>query len=136
MPAYIYVAINVAASLLALGIIQHNQWFGSRLTQVLMAGISAMAFFRTSLFVVRAGDRDVGIGPSGFIQIYLSAADRAVDRARAAARATAVDEIMKDVDYARGFQMLPMYWLARPDSIILRSSAVLMISWSAFSQDS
>lgn len=45
-----------------------------------MAGVSAMAFFRSSLFVVRAGDRDVGVGPSGFLQIFLTAADRAVDR--------------------------------------------------------
>jgi len=52
-----------------------------------MAGVSAMAFFRTSLFVVRSGDRDVGVGPSGFLQIFLGAADRAVDRKRAAARA-------------------------------------------------
>jgi len=33
-----------------------------------MAGVSAMAFFRSSLFVVRAGDRDVGVGPSGFLR--------------------------------------------------------------------
>jgi hypothetical protein len=39
-----------------------------------------MAFFRTSLFVVRAGDRDVGVGPSGFLRIFLAAADRSVDR--------------------------------------------------------
>ena len=40
----------------------------SRRTQILMAGVSAMAFFRSSLFVVRAGDRDVGVGPSGFLR--------------------------------------------------------------------
>ena len=33
-----------------------------------MAGVSAMAFFWSSLFVVRAGDRDVGVGPSGFLR--------------------------------------------------------------------
>src|SRR5437867_1880181 len=61
-PALFYIAINSVASLGALALMHANGWFGSsRSTQVLMAGVSAMAFFRTSLFVVRAGDRDVGV---------------------------------------------------------------------------
>ena len=112
-PAYFYVALNCAASLGALGLIHANHWFDdSRWKQILMAGVSAMAFFRTSLFVVRAGDRDIGVGPSGFLQIFLSAADRAVDRIRAAARSDAVAEIMKGVDYAKAFPSLPPYCLA------------------------
>jgi hypothetical protein len=86
-PAGVYIAINGIASAGALGLIHVNGWFGaSRWTQILIAGVSAMAFFRTSLFVVGAGHRDVGVGPSGFLQIFLGAADRAVDRRRAAAR--------------------------------------------------
>jgi len=77
-----------------------------------MAGVSAMAFFRTSLFVVRAGDRDVGVGPSGFLQIFLSAADRAVDRQRAAARSDAVGRVMQGLDYGKAYQSLPPYCLA------------------------
>lgn len=112
-PAIAYIGINSAASLGALGLIHANGWFAqSRWTQILMAGVSAMAFFRTSLFVVRAGDRDVGIGPSGFLQIFLTAADRAVDRLRAGARADAVGVVMKGVDYTKAFQSLPPYCLA------------------------
>jgi hypothetical protein len=74
-PAIFYIAINSVASIGAFGLILANGWFGSsRWAQILMAGVSAMAFFRTSLFVVRAGDRDVGVGPSGFLQIFLGAA--------------------------------------------------------------
>jgi hypothetical protein len=112
-PAIFYIAINSVASAGALGLIHANGWFGaSRWTQILMAGVSAMAFFRTSLFVVRAGDRDVGVGPSGFLQIFLSAADRSVDRDRAAARSKAVVEAMKDVDYDKAKVALPPYCLA------------------------
>ena len=112
-PAIFYIAINAITSLGALGLIHANNWFGpSRWTQILMAGVSAMAFFRTSLFVVRAGDRDVGVGPSGFLQIFLGAADRAVDRSRAAARSDAVGEVMNGVDYTKAFQALPPYCLA------------------------
>ena len=97
----------------ALHLIDANGWFAqSQWTRILMAGVSAMAFFRTSLFVVRAGDRDVGVGPSGFLQIFLSAADRAVDRKRGAARSAAVGEVMKDVNYEKAFQALPPYCLA------------------------
>jgi hypothetical protein len=58
----------------------------------------SMSFFRSSLFVVRAGDRDVGVGPSVFLQIFLTAADRAVDRKRAAARSDVVADVMKGID--------------------------------------
>lgn len=112
-PAIFYIAINVLASCCALILIDTMGWFGSSyLTRVLMAGISAMAFFRTSLFVVRTGDRDVGIGPSGFLQIFLAAADRAVDRQRASVRSDAVTKLMKGIDFNRAIKVLPPYCLA------------------------
>jgi hypothetical protein len=113
VPAVFYVAVNAVASVGALHLMDANAWFAqSEWTRVLMAGVSAMAFFRTSLFVVRVGDRDIGVGPSGFLQIFLSAADRAVDRKRAAARSAAVSDVMKGVDYKKAFQALPPYCLA------------------------
>ena len=112
-PGISYISINSAASVVALGLIHAYGWFGvSRWTQILMAGVSAMAFFRSSLFVVRAGDRDVGVGPSGFLQIFLTAADRAVDRKRAAARSDAVAEVMKGVDFNKALQVLAPYCVA------------------------
>ena len=112
-PAIVYVAVNSIASLSALGLIRAYGWFGpSRWTQILMAGVSAMAFFRTSLFVVRAGDRDVAVGPSGFLQIFLTAADRAVDRQWAAARSDAVANVMKGIDFTKALEALPPYCLA------------------------
>jgi len=112
-PAQFYIAINCAASIGSLGLIRAMGWFGqSHWTQILMAGLSAMAFFRTSLFVVRAGDRDVGIGPSGFLQVFLSAADRAVDRQRAAARSETVATVMEGVDFEKAKKALPLYCVA------------------------
>jgi hypothetical protein len=110
--ARLYLAVNAIASAGALGLIRANHWFGSPWLQVLMAGLSAMAFFRTSLFVVRAGDRDVNVGPSGFLQIFLGAADRAVDRLRASARSEGVATVMKGVDYDKAKKVLPQYCLA------------------------
>jgi hypothetical protein len=65
-PAWLYVFLNASASALAL-------WL-------------AMALFRTSLFTVRAGDRDVGVGPGSLLQTLRDAVDREVDRARGQAR--------------------------------------------------
>src|SRR5260370_41967891 len=68
-PAIFYIAINCAASVGALGLIHAYGWFGpSRWKQVLIAGVSAMAFFRGSLFWERPGERAVWVVPSGFLQ--------------------------------------------------------------------
>jgi len=89
-PALLYLALNGAASGLALALIRGYGWtFGAaagpaRWTQLLVAGVGAMAFLRTSLFTVRAGDRDIAVGPATFLQIFRDAADRA-DRGRSSA---------------------------------------------------
>jgi len=134
-PAIFYIALNVTASVAALVIVHHYKTeFPSRLTQVLLAGVGAMAFFRTSLFVVRAGDRDVAIGPSGFLQIFLSAADRAVDRLRATVRSDSVGTIMKDVDYARAVLALPPYCLALMQNVAPEDQEELFRALKALDQ--
>lgn len=117
--ALLYVGINAAAAIAALGLINAFDWrFGAnteealRWTQVLVAGFGAMAIFRSSLFIVRAGDQDVGVGPSGFLQVVLNAADRAVDRRRAGARAGEVSRAMDGVAFAKASEALPSYCLA------------------------
>ncbi len=81
-----YVAVNAAASGAALGLIHGFGWqFGQKgaaaaITQVLVAGFGSLAFFRSSLFTVRVGSTDVGVGPSAVLDSILAAADRATDR--------------------------------------------------------
>ena len=125
-PAILYIGINSLASVGALALMHVNGWFGgTRWTQILMAGVSAMAFFRTSLFVVRAGDRDVGVGPSGFLQIFLGAADRSVDRKRAEVRSGAVAEVMTGVDFAKARRALPSYCLTLMQNVPQEEQQVL-----------
>lgn len=120
VPAGVYVGVNAGASLAALGLIHVFGWdFGqtpgseaARWVQVLVGGFGAIALFRSSLFLVRAGDTDVGVGPSSFLQILLSAADRAVDRKRANARAKAVAKLMSHVSFEKAVTALPTYCLA------------------------
>jgi hypothetical protein len=79
---------------------------------VLAGGMAAMALFRSSLFNVRVGDGDVGIGPNGILQVLLDAADRAVDRNRALPRARRVAEILKDVEFDKARGLLPAFCFA------------------------
>jgi hypothetical protein len=122
-PALLYLLLNGAASGVALGLIHGFGWtFGSsanavRWTQVLVAGVGAMALFRTSLFTVRAGDKDVGVGPGSFLQIFRDAADREVDRLRAQSRSMRVAKLMEGIDYERAARGLMPYSLALMQSL-------------------
>jgi hypothetical protein len=122
-PAIVYMAINVGASVGAYGLANVFHWkinlgadandlVAGRWTLVLVCGLSAMALFRSSLFVRRIGDRDIGVGPSSFLQVFLNAADAEVDRSRAVLRADAVSRITQNVDYAKAFDALPPYCIA------------------------
>lgn len=119
-PALFYVLINVAASTVALFVIHVFNWhFGVasgdaavRWTQVGIAGTGAMALFRSSLFTVHVGDRDIAVGPSSFLQVFRDAADREVDRLRAQDRSATVADLMEGIDYAKAFEGLPTYCLA------------------------
>jgi len=117
-PALLYVGLNLLASVLALKLINGYGWtFGAagsslRWTRLLVAGVGAMALFRTSLFTVRAGDRDIGVGPGSFLQIFRDAADRAVDRVRAGSRSMAVAQLMEGLDYRKAADGLVPYCLA------------------------
>lgn len=116
--AVLYVAVNVAAAVAVLGLARAFGWDlggtgeAARWTQVLAAGFGSMAIFRTSLFTVRIADEDVSIGPSGFLQVILRAADRAVDRTRAAARAIEVQGAMRGVSFEKAQASLPAFCLA------------------------
>lgn len=121
-PGFWYITFNVVASLGAYSLVLVFDWrFGlpestapaaAAWTRVLLSGMSAMALFRTSLFVIRAGDKDIGVGPSSFLQIFLTAADREVDRERAVVRSTVVSKLMAGADYRKAFTALPPYCLA------------------------
>jgi hypothetical protein len=117
--AVLYMALNALAAVVAIGLMKAFGWtFGAtdpqalRWMRVLAAGFGSMALFRTSLFTIRAGDQDVGIGPISFLQVVLGATDRAVDRVRARDRANVVKKIMAGIDFDKAYQALPAYAFA------------------------
>lgn len=96
LPGLMYVTINGAAAVAALVIVKAFGWtFGLprgaselqvQVIQVLVAGIGSAALFRSSLFTVRQGDQEIGIGPSALLTGLLGMVDRGVDRRRALER--------------------------------------------------
>ncbi|MDJ0643780.1 MAG: hypothetical protein QNJ15_13280 [Erythrobacter sp.] len=116
LAAVCYILVNVVASILALYLIKvFDVDFGlsadegtkEQVLRVLLAGLAAMAFFRTSLFTARVADQDVPLGPGYVLQVLLNVTDRAVDRGRAKPRAEEIAEIMRDVDFAKARTALP-----------------------------
>lgn len=143
VPALFYIGLNVFASLGALYLIHVFQWsFGAttgealRWTRVLVAGLGAMALFRSALFTVRIGDRDVAVGPAGFLQTFLAAADRGVDRRGARSRATSVSDLMKGVDYQKASVALPPYCLGLMRNVSAEDQQALAQALAVLDRDS
>ena len=115
--ALFYIFINVGASIGALRLIEIFKWLpraepGEQATiRVLVAGFGAMAFFRSSLFLTRVGNQDVQIGPVSFLQIFLAAADRQVDRTLGETRSGQAEELMAAVNFEKAADVLPIYCL-------------------------
>ena len=115
-PGIIYLMLNASAAAAALALIRLYGWsFGIevddteklRWVQVLVAGLGAMALFRSSLFNVRIGNQDIAVGPNTFLQVALTATDSEVDRQRAARRAKLVAKIMDRVLFDKAYTALP-----------------------------
>jgi hypothetical protein len=132
-PAMLYILINGLASLFALVAIRTfgatpggaNPTDAQRLTNLLLAGFGAMAVFRTSLFVVRVANTDIGVGPIAFLQILLGATDRGVDRKRASERAEKVVRIMGNLDPALAYNALPAFAIMLMQNLTLEDQKAI-----------
>lgn len=74
--------------------------------QVIAAGLGAMVVLRSAVVTVRSGSTDVPIGPAAVVEIFRTALDRDVDRARAGPRAQDIRRIMGDVSFVRAYKPL------------------------------
>ncbi len=125
-PGLFYIFLNMWASLSAYCLAKIFGWtidLGSfpsgdlkaasqEWTLVLVAGLSAMAFFRSSLFIKKIGDKDIGIGPGTVLTTLLEKTDVYVDRLRAQKRVDDANAIMSGLDFTKASAALPPYCLA------------------------
>jgi hypothetical protein len=116
-PGAMYILVNALAAIGALAFIRYLDLpkdaagLPMEIAQILLAGASAMAFFRSAFFTMRVGEHDLPLGPALILQVILNAADRAYDRQRAAVRSAIVARIMRDVSFDRAKNALPLYCL-------------------------
>ncbi|MBD0842468.1 MULTISPECIES: hypothetical protein [unclassified Streptomyces] len=117
--AWMYLTINAAASGGVLLLVHtFDLTFGATepgtvgTTQVLVALFGAPTVLRSSLFTIRVGGQDIGIGPSSILSTLLSVADRGVDRARGRDRSRQVVAVMRGVSYEKARLALPSFCLA------------------------
>jgi hypothetical protein len=102
LPGLFYLGINGAAGALALHIIMG--WgvvADDPVQRVFVAGLGAMAVFRSGLFTARVGTKDIAFGPNLVLQVILDVLDRTYDRQRAVRRAELIGELMGGVGFAQ-----------------------------------
>lgn len=118
IPGMLYMVVNAGAAILAyylLGILAgplSDDGDKDAVYRVLLAGLSAMAFFRSGIFTIRMGDSDVAVGPNLILQILLSALDRTYDRIRATPRSECASSIMAGVEFELAKEALPSFCLS------------------------
>lgn len=123
-----YVAINMVAALSAYYILDAFEVFKTTTTakdllHVLTAGLGSLVVMRSSIFKVKVGDSDVGIGPAAVLDTLLLVADRGVDRREAVARAQDVSELIARVqDPQLVARMLTKYCLALMQNVDAKTS--------------
>jgi len=132
---YVYILVNVLASWAAFYVLEVFGAFpvdkdatpnliDRRVVELtLAAGFAALVVLRSSLFKVRVGDTDVGIGPAALLDSLLLIADRGVDRREAVSRAQDVSALVAHVkDYRIIANMLTKYSLALMQNVDEKTS--------------
>ncbi len=109
-PGMFYLAVNGGAAALAFFLMLEWKILNEadeKAQQVLVAGLSAMAFLRTGLFTTKVGDKEIAFGPSLVLQVVLDALDREYDRQRAYRRAGIIEKVMGGLDFKTARTSLP-----------------------------
>jgi hypothetical protein len=135
---YVYILVNVLASWVAYYLLGVFDAFPiakdatadlvdrQTVELTLAAGFGALVVLRSSLFKVRVGDTDVGIGPAAILDTLLLIADRGVDRREAVSRAQEVSALVAHVkDYRVIANMLTKYSLALMQNVDEKTSTDL-----------
>lgn len=131
LPGLFYVVINIAASWAAFYMIGAFEILKATtvakdLTHILAAGFGSLVFMRSSVFKVKVGEADIGIGPAAILDALLMVADRSVDRREAVARAQDVTELVSHVrDPRMVAKMLTKYCLALMQNVDAATSQQL-----------
>jgi len=130
----LYIAVNILAAGTAFGLAHgfdllklSAQSLPARLlTEALVSGLGAMAFFRSAVFTVRVGGSDVAVGPASVLQLILNAVDRAVDRERARPRAEFISRLMNGISFNAAADVLPRFCFSAMQNVSAADQQALL----------
>jgi hypothetical protein len=107
--AFFYILLNAMASALALYLLLKlaPDSIANPISQILVAGLGAMAFLRSSIFKVKVMDEEVAVGPAILLDTLLKFADAQVDRGRAVDRASRIANVLRSLSLAQAGADLP-----------------------------
>jgi hypothetical protein len=138
-PGLLYIAVNMLAAGAAFGLAHGfnllnftlatspaTSQSARLLTETLVSGLGAMAFFRSSVFTVRVGGTDVAVGPASVLQVILNAVDRACDRERALPRAQFVSQLMNGVSFTKAADILPQFCFSAMQNVSVGDRQVVL----------
>ena len=133
-PGLLYIAVNMLAAGAAFGLahgfdlldLSTKSQSARLLTETLVAGVGAMAFFRSAVFTVRVGSTDVAVGPASVLQVILNAVDRACDRERALPRAQFVSQLMNGVSFTKAADILPQFCFSAMQNVSVGDRQVVL----------
>jgi hypothetical protein len=133
-PGRLYIFVNMLAAGAAFGLahgfdllnLSAKTQAARLLTETLVGGLGAMAFFRSSVFTVRVGSTDVAVGPAGVLQVILTAVDRACDRERARPRAQFVSQLMNGVSFAAAADILPQFCFSAMQNVSVADRQIVL----------
>jgi hypothetical protein len=119
--AAIYILVNAVASVVALYLLVAlaPDIVTNPISQVLLAGVGAMAFLRSSVFKAKVANEDVAIGPAIILDTLLKFADAQVDRGRAEQRAERIAEVVQSLPLTQAGVDLPRLGFALMQNLAL-----------------
>lgn len=116
--SWIYMGINFLAAVLAYQVITvykiplgeiDNYWLGTSL----VAGLSAMAFLRSSFFNYKdSNDKVIEVGPAALLSVFLKASERQFDQTVSQVNLKKISLIMNGIDFMSASKDLPLIILA------------------------
>ncbi|TWG00341.1 hypothetical protein FHX73_114216 [Kitasatospora viridis] len=111
--AWFYIAINAAAAVLALWLTRSfDLSFGAQdeqsrmILQILVSGLGAMAFLRSSFANPKVEGKVKLLGPGAILDAFLRVAEESVDRRHGARRARIVAPIMAPISFTPSYRPL------------------------------
>ena len=131
-PGLLYVGVNVLAAGSAFGLVHGFDLLhlgaqpAGLLTETMVSGVGAMAFFRSSVFTVRVGGSDLAVGPASFLQTIMNAVDRACDRKRARPRAEFISNLMNGIAFDVAAEILPQFCLSAMQNVGLAEKQLVL----------